>query len=143
MAGASGRLDPPALRALADDRALPPLRTLVPPPRGGGRPRVQRRAATARRAGGLHVGVPRHFALLVRVVPELAERVPLGRGDRRPLGLPAPARLARIEAGRRAARRDRRGGVVAIVPGVRAGVAAVHAAAGSRAAGRRRPTPAG
>src|SRR5919199_2194197 len=120
MAGASGRLDPPALRALADDRALPPLRTLVPPPRGGGRPGVQRRAATARRAGGVHAGVPRHLALLVRVVPELAERVPLGRGDRRPLDLPAAARLAGVEAGRRPARRDRRGGGGA-TPGPRAG----------------------
>src|SRR5919205_3497431 len=111
MAGAPGRLGPPALRALADDRALPPLRALLPPPRGRGRPGVQRRAVAARRAGGLHAGVPRHLALLVRVVPELAERVPLGRRDRRPLDLLAAARLARVEAGRRAAPRDRRGGV--------------------------------
>ena len=45
------------------------------------------------------------LAVLVRVVPELAERVPRRVRDRRAHDLPAPARLARVEAGRRAAPR--------------------------------------
>ena len=49
-----------------------------------------------------------HVAVLVRVVPELAERVPRGRGDRRAVDLPAPARVARVEAGRRPASGDQR-----------------------------------
>ena len=47
--------------------------------------------------------VPRHAALLVRVVPELAERVPGDRGDGRAVHLPAPERLARVQARRRPA----------------------------------------
>ena len=46
--------------------------------------------------------------VLVRVVPELAERVPRGRRDRRADDLPAPTRIAGIEAGPRSGRRDRR-----------------------------------
>ena len=51
--------------------------------------------------------VHHHVAVLVRVVPELAERVPGRGGHRGCVGLPAAARLGRVQAGRRAARRDR------------------------------------
>ena len=70
------------------------------------RPGLQRRAAGPRRAAVTTAGVPRHVAVLVRVVPELAERVPGRRRHRRRVGLPAAARLAGVEAGRRAARQD-------------------------------------
>ena len=52
-------------------------------------------------------GFVRTAAVLVRVVPELAVGVPRGRGDRRRLGVPAAARVGRVEAGRRAAPRHR------------------------------------
>ena len=45
-------------------------------------------------------------AVLVRVVPELAERIPSGVRDRHVVDLPPSARLAGIEAGRGLARRD-------------------------------------
>ena len=59
----------------------------------GGRGRLQRGAGRARRTIRLRARVSAHTALLVRVVPELAERVPGDRGDGSALHLPAPARL--------------------------------------------------
>ena len=64
------------------------------------------RAASRRRRRftlGEYLGT---LAVLVRVVPELAERVPVARRDGRPQHLAAPARVAGIEAG--ATRRIRR-----------------------------------
>ena len=62
---------------------LPSVLCLVRRARDRRRRGVQRRGAGARRPGRDDVAVPRHVAVLVRVVPELAERVS-GRGrDRR------------------------------------------------------------
>ena len=72
-----------------------------------GRPGVQRGAGAARRRAGDHLAVHRHLAVLVRVVPELAERVPGRGGHRGCFGLPAPEGLTRVEAGGRAARGHR------------------------------------
>ncbi len=47
--------------------------------------------------------VPRHVAVLVRVLPELAERIPRSCGDRGRVGVPAATRVGRVQAGRRTA----------------------------------------
>ena len=59
------------------------------------------------------VAVPRHARLLEPHAAELAVGVPRRRLDGRALDLPAPARLAGVQAGRRAAQRDRRRGLSA------------------------------
>ena len=64
--------------------------------------------AAARRPGRDRLAVRAYVAVLVRVVPELAERVPRGRGDHRRLGLPAPAFVIAVEARPCAQRPDRR-----------------------------------
>ena len=96
VAGTPRRLGLDGVRALA----LGPVLHLVL--------RIDRRACHRRRQayseeelahGGEpreHPAVPRHLAVLVRVVPELAERIPCGGCDRLCLGLPAATWLAGV-----------------------------------------------
>lgn len=62
------------------------------------------RSARWYRGGSL--GVSHHVPLLVRVVPELAERVPGGVADGRRHRVPAPTRLGGIQAGAHPAPRN-------------------------------------
>ena len=72
---------------------------------------VQRGAARPSAGSAQLVAVHRHRLLLGEHARELAVGVPGGRLDGDPRGLPAAARLPRIEARRDASRRDRRGGL--------------------------------
>jgi hypothetical protein len=84
---------------------------LVARPVRGGLDRVQRPARRASPGAALMGRLPGQPRLLGADVPELAVRVPGGRLDVDPRGLPAPARLARVQAGGHAARRDERRGL--------------------------------
>ena len=106
LAGAARRLGAEGLRELPGQRCSSCCSSApgcCTPPAGPGPT-----ARSSSRTAGQPVttwAVHRHLAVLVRVVPELAERVPGRGGHRRCVGLPAAAGLARVEAGRRAARR--------------------------------------
>ncbi|CAA9314207.1 MAG: hypothetical protein AVDCRST_MAG11-1689, partial [uncultured Gemmatimonadaceae bacterium] len=109
LARAARRRRARSLQALAEPRAGAAVRRVVRAARGGGRGGVQRGAAAARRRAGVGARLPRDEPVLVRVVPELAERVPLGGGARAALDLAARAGVAAVEAGGGGVRRD--GGV--------------------------------
>ncbi len=81
---------------------------VVPAPRADRQPRVQQRAGRGRiqrPRQRLVVHVP--VAVLVRVAPELAVRVPGDRGDHHPDDLSAAARITGVEAGPRASHANR------------------------------------
>jgi hypothetical protein len=80
---------------------------LVRPARAGRGRRVQCRTTGARWRGRLAAGLSGHLALLVRVAPELAERVSGSRRADRALNRPAPARVTGIQAGGGTPRRNR------------------------------------
>ena len=69
--------------------------------------RIQRGTAAPWGSSGVGDRIPRHGALLVRVVPELAERIPGRWGVDRPVDRSATARLARVQACCREPRRNR------------------------------------
>src|SRR6187402_128415 len=108
MAGPPWRTDPHAVRALAVDRAVRHLLLVLRSARRDGGRRVQQRTARSRRPGGIGDRLPRHVSILVRVAPELAERVPGRRRAYHPVDLPATARVAGVEAGCRQPFGDRR-----------------------------------
>src|SRR6185503_1351731 len=68
---------------------------------------VRRRPGGARRGDGLLVRLREGGRLLEPHAPELAVGVPRRRDDGGVLDLPAPARLARVQAGRGTAHRNR------------------------------------
>jgi hypothetical protein len=61
--------------------------------------RLQSGANPTRPVPGIRARICRHIAVLVRILPELAERIPVDRPGRGAVDLPAPARVARVEAG--------------------------------------------
>src|SRR5215218_4663965 len=95
-----------ALRKLPEHRPTILVCVLLRDARYRGRRRLQRGGGRARGKTRLRGRVSPHTALLVRVVPELAERVPGDRGDDSALHLPAPERLIPSRARRRPTRRD-------------------------------------
>ncbi|CAA9554465.1 MAG: hypothetical protein AVDCRST_MAG49-2074, partial [uncultured Thermomicrobiales bacterium] len=109
LAGAAGGRGALGLRAVTDPDAVRAVRRLLRPPRGRWCPTVRGGATEPRAAGAVDAGFPEDLRVLVPVVPELAERVSLRWRPGRPLGRSPPARLPRVEAGRRGARRDRGG----------------------------------
>ena len=93
LAGAPGGLGAQALRELAEPR--PSCCSSCSPSslHAVGGPREYNEEQRAARPGrGLDARVHEHVALLVRVVPELAERVPGHLGDGGAFDLPAPER---------------------------------------------------
>src|SRR5436190_7780472 len=68
---------------------------------------LRRERTVAWRPAALLHGLRHLVQVLVRVVPELAERVPVDRGDGVARGVFAPARIAGIKTGARGARRLR------------------------------------
>src|SRR5215218_4515008 len=95
-----------ALRKLPEHRPTLFVCVLLGDARYRGRRRLQRGGGRAQGTTRLRGRVSAHTALLVRVVPELAERVPGDRGDDSALNLPAPERLIPIQARRRPSRTD-------------------------------------
>ena len=83
-----------------------PVPRVVGRPRGWRLCRVPSRADGAWPAGAGLCRIRRLGPILVRVVPELAERVPRHRRDGVVVGLPSPAVLPGVQAGACAARRD-------------------------------------
>ncbi len=96
-----------ALRELPRPRPALAVRLLLRTARRRGRRGLQPGAARARRVSRLDARVPRHLALLVRVVAELAERVPGHRGDGGALDLPQAEGISGVQARRLPAPRDR------------------------------------
>jgi hypothetical protein len=95
------------LPAFVVDRFSAPVSRFVHTTRDLRRPGIQRgSAATRKYRPGFDDGVHQHFAILVRVVPELAERVPLCGGDGRAQYFPATERFAGIKTGGQPSQRD-------------------------------------
>src|SRR5688572_18341233 len=99
------------LRELAAARDGRHMGRLLVRPGGHGGDRVQRRAPWPPAGRGLLGRVPDAPGVLGEDPAELAVRVLVRGLDGDPRGLPAPARLARVEARRRPTRRDGRRGV--------------------------------
>src|SRR5215207_4339946 len=98
MAGSPGRPLATGVRELAVPRLFVALHYFDGRPCVQWRPRIQLGTRGARRAARERRRVCAALPLLVRVVPELAERVPRRRFDRGVLGVAPPARLTGIEA---------------------------------------------
>ena len=81
---------------------------LLPHPCLGRSHGVQRGAGSSWREPSDHVQVHAHLSVLVRIIPELAERIPGGGRAGGPVDFPATARLTRVETGQRAAFQHRR-----------------------------------
>ena len=96
-----------ALRELAAHRLRGPLHRVTRGPRPRWRRCAQRRAPRARPADRRHVGLLQQLAVLVRVVPELAERVPRSPRHRRVQRVPPPTRITGEQARRREPLRHR------------------------------------
>src|SRR5918994_3793722 len=107
MAGSPGRPLATGVSELAVSRLSVAVHYFDGHPCVQWRPRIQLGTRGARRTARERRRVRAALPILVRVVPELAERVPRRRFDRVVLGVAPPARITRIEAGGCRAHRDR------------------------------------
>src|SRR6187431_1988634 len=91
------------LRALALTGAGGIVHAFLHAARSRRQPAAQRRSRSPRRSTALYLGLPRHRTLLVRVVPELAERISFHRFDGRADRVLAGKEFAGVEASEYAA----------------------------------------
>src|SRR3954468_21720450 len=100
MAGAAWWTMAGAVPQLVEHRVLRALRRVLHAPRLDWQPRVQQRTEQLWiESVRYSVVVLDDVAILVRVIAELAIRVPSRRRDRRAEHLPPPARITRVQAG--------------------------------------------
>src|SRR6266508_619356 len=97
-----------ALRELPGHRLRDLFRAVDLASRADRRRRLQRGSAAARRQGRHRLAVRPDLTILVRVVPELAKRVPRRRRDHRRLRLLAPTLLTAVQARARSQLRNGR-----------------------------------
>src|ERR687898_2526571 len=99
MAGSPGRPLATGVSELAVSRLSVAVHYFDGHPCVQWRPRIQLGTRGARRTARERRRVCAALPILVRVVPELAERIPRRRFDRVVLGVATPARLTGIQAG--------------------------------------------